>query len=95
MYAQNFAGYPQNDLLNYFTKHNNIPVYKIAFQYAADNEENKAALNFHLTKREEKDIIQSIHSAGNQQSFEHTLNLLTKTSFPDSVIYTTAPIKHK
>ena len=87
--------YSQNDLLNYFTKHNNIPVYKIAFQYAADNEENKAALNFHLTKREQKDIIQSIHSAGNQQSFEHTLNLLTKTSFPDSVIYTTAPVKHK
>ncbi len=85
--------YSQNDLLNYFTKHNNIPVYKIAFQYAADNEENKAALNFHLTKREEKDIIQSIHSAGNQQSFEHTLNLFAKTSFPDSVIHTMAPVK--
>lgn len=77
--------YSQNDLLNYYTTHNGNKVYKIAFQYAADNEENKAALNFHLTKREEKDIMSSIYSPGNQKSFQLTQSLFKKASFPDSV----------
>ena len=76
--------YSQNDLLNYYSKHSNYPVYKIAFQYAADNEENKAALNFHLTKREEKDIMKSIFSASNQKSFFQTLELFRHKSLPDS-----------
>ena len=77
--------YSQNDLLNYYTANNGHPVYKIAFQYAADNEENKAALNFHLTKREEKDIMKSIYSTGNQKSFRQTLDLFNKTTAPNPV----------
>ncbi len=69
--------YSQNDLLNYYTTNNGNRIYKIAFQYAADKEENKAALSFHLTRREEKDIVSSIHSAGNQKSFQQTLELLS------------------
>lgn len=77
--------YFQNDMLNYYATRNGSPVYKIAFQYATDNEENKAALNFHLTKREEKDIMISIHSQSNQQSFRQTLQLLNATKQADSL----------
>lgn len=67
--------YFQNDMLNYFTTRSGVPVYKLAFQYATDKEENKAALNFHLTKREEKDIMISVNSEYNQKSFQRTLEL--------------------
>lgn len=70
--------YSQNDLLNYYTTNNGNPVYKIAFQYAADNQEDKAALSFHLTKREEKDIVNSIHSPSNTKGFQQMLDLFNK-----------------
>jgi hypothetical protein len=76
--------YSQNDLLNFYSKHSSYPVYKIAFQYAADNEENKAALNFHLTKREEKDIMQSVFSTTNQTSFFKMLELFKHKKLPDT-----------
>jgi Patatin-like phospholipase len=77
--------YSQNDMLNYYTTRSGSPVYKIAFQYAADNEENKAALNFHLTKREEKNIISSLRSSSNQQSFRKTLELFKLSTKTDSI----------
>ena len=67
--------YSQNDMLNYYATRSGSPVYKIAFQYAAGNEENKAALNFHLTKREEKDIMNSIYSTSNTNSFKRLIEL--------------------
>ena len=70
--------YFQNDMLSYFVTKSGIPVHKIAFQYAAEKEEKKAALNFHLTKREEMDIISSIKSADNQKSFQQLQQLLAK-----------------
>ncbi|HUR66939.1 MAG TPA: hypothetical protein VMZ03_11385, partial [Chitinophagaceae bacterium] len=76
--------YSQNDMLNYYTTTSSNKVYKIGFQYVTDKEENKAALNFHLTKREEKDIISSIHSAANQKSFKQVLDLLNKKYVPAS-----------
>lgn len=76
--------YSQNDLLNYYTTNNNIPVYKIAFQYAADNQQDKAALSFHLTKREEKDIVGSIHSPSNTKGFQQMLDLFSKKNAADS-----------
>lgn len=76
--------YSQNDLLNYYTTNNSIPVYKIAFQYAADNQQDKAALSFHLTKREEKDIVGSIHSASNTKGFQQMLDLFSKKNMVDS-----------
>jgi hypothetical protein len=74
--------YSQNDMLNYYSATSTNKVYKVAFQYSTDKEENKAALNFHLTKREEKDIISSIHSAANQRSFKQVLDLLNKKYVP-------------
>ncbi|MBM3415906.1 MAG: hypothetical protein FJY20_05560 [Bacteroidetes bacterium] len=70
--------YSQSELLNFYTAYSGNRVYKIVFQYATDKEENKAALNFHLTKREEKDIISSIRSAANQKSFRQAAELLNR-----------------
>lgn len=67
--------YFQNDMLSYYSTQPGNKIHKIAFQYAADNEENKAALNFHLTRREEKDIMGSILSPMNQKSFEEVMAL--------------------
>lgn len=70
--------YFQNDMLTYFTTENGINIHKVIFQYTSDNEENKAALNFHLTRREQKDIISSVHSPGNQKSFAELLRLFNQ-----------------
>jgi len=68
--------YFQNDMLSYYTTHSGVPVHKILFQYAADKEENKAALNFHLSKQERIGIIASVNSPINTNSFEKLLWLL-------------------
>ena len=68
--------YFQNDMLSYYAEHPGRTVHKILFQYASDNTENKAALNFHLSKREKKDIRLSVNSFANAQSFEQLKKLL-------------------
>jgi len=68
--------YFQNDMLSYYAEHPGRTVHKILFQYASDNTENKAALNFHLSKREKRDIISSVNSSANAQSFEQLKKLL-------------------
>lgn len=67
--------YFQDDMLSYYTKHNKT-IHKVLFEYAADKEENKATLNFHLSKRERKDVVHSITSYANTKSFERALDLL-------------------
>ncbi len=61
--------YFQNDMLSYYAEHPGRTVHKVLFQYASDKEENKAALNFHLSKREQKDIVNSVNSVANERSF--------------------------
>lgn len=68
--------YFQNDMFSYYTQHPGRKVHKILFQYAADKEENKAALNFHLSRRERLDIMASVNSFSNQQNFRQLLQLL-------------------
>jgi hypothetical protein len=68
--------YFQNDMLSYYGENPAHKVHKILFEYAADKEENKAALNFHLSKRERKDIIHSIRSVSNQRNFKKVTELL-------------------
>ncbi len=70
--------YFQNDMLSYYGKDNDIALHKILFEYAADKEENKAALNFHLSKRERNDVMNSIRSVANTRSFNKTVELLMK-----------------
>jgi hypothetical protein len=66
-------------MLSYYAEHPGRTVHKILFQYASDNTENKAALNFHLSKREKRDIISSVNSPANAQSFEYLKKLLGTT----------------
>ncbi|MFC0774429.1 hypothetical protein [Terrimonas alba] len=68
--------YFQNDMLSYYSEHPGRTVHKVLFQYASDNEENKAALNFHLSKREKKDITISVNSSANARSFRELKRLL-------------------
>ncbi len=78
--------YSQNELLNSYTAFGGNTVYKIAFEYASDKEENKAALNFHLTKREERDILSSLYSSANQDGFKRVVSLLDKMNARDSAV---------
>ena len=75
----------QNDMLSYYSDEDGRNVHKITFQYAADREENKAALSFHLTLREEKDIMASVFSSTNAESSQKLVELLKSRSQPDSV----------
>jgi hypothetical protein len=72
--------YFQNDMLSYYGEHPGRKVNKVLFQYAAANEENRAALNFHLGKREKLDIIASVNSQTNQTSFKKLLELLKQNN---------------
>jgi hypothetical protein len=60
-------------------------IHKVTFQYAADKEENKAALSFHLTLREEKDIIASVRSAYNMESTRRLMALISPQQMRDSI----------
>jgi hypothetical protein len=70
--------YFQNDMLSYYAEQPDRKIHKILFEYAADKEENKAALNFHLSKRERKDIVSSVKSISNQRSFSRLMELLQR-----------------
>ena len=76
--------YFQNDMLSYYSEHPGRTVYKVLFQYAADKEENKAALNFHLSRRERLDIMHSVNSYFNAQSFKQLLQLLEENESPEA-----------
>jgi len=68
--------YDQNNLLSYYAENKQHNIYKLNFQYASAHEEGKAALNFHLTQREKKDILQSLNSPFNQKSSQMYKQLL-------------------
>lgn len=70
--------YFQNDMLSYYAEHPGRKLHKVLFQYASDKEENKAALNFHLSKREKLDIMNSVNSHSNEQGFIRLMQLLVK-----------------
>jgi hypothetical protein len=70
--------YFQNDMLSYFAQHASHSIYKIIFQYATEKEEDKAALNFHLTQREKKNIMSSPDYQFNRESFLQMINLFNK-----------------
>ena len=59
--------YFQNDMLSYYTKNLPYNFYKVSLQYVADNEESKAALNFHLTQSEKTNIAFAMNSEYNKK----------------------------
>ena len=68
--------YAQNDMTSYFINSRGFTFSKVDFQYIPDKEENKAALNFHLTQREKRDIGASLNSKTNSESFKRVAELL-------------------
>ncbi len=75
--------YFQNDMYSYFSMNSQFPIHRIIFNYSSSKEENTAALNFHLTQREKKDILASVGTEGNKNSFSKIIELLNATA--DSV----------
>ncbi len=53
-------------------------LYKITFQYIARNEDEKAALNFHLTQREKINILQALDNETNSNGYKAFTTLLKK-----------------
>jgi hypothetical protein len=68
--------YFQADMENYFVSNSEFPIHKISFQYIPKKEENKAALSFHLSEREKRDIAASLDSKHNQENFARLIELL-------------------
>jgi hypothetical protein len=67
----------QDDELIYYPdrKHK---IYKINLQYTTSKEQNKAALSFHLSQSEKKDILNSVNSPGNMAGFQKIIKLFSK-----------------
>ena len=74
--------YFQNDLLSYYTQNAGHPITKIIFQYATERKEDKAALNFHLTQREKKNIMSSPDFLLNKESIEKVSMLFAQKDLP-------------
>ena len=72
--------YFQSDLTHYFTTKSGYPIHKLTFQYIPSKEENKAALSFHLSEREKRDVKASLESKHNQQSFSRLMQLLQQNN---------------
>ena len=68
--------YFQNDMYTYYASSSGHPIHKITLQYSSNKSENRAALNFHLSKREKNDIAASVNSKENQAGFQKALQLL-------------------
>jgi hypothetical protein len=68
--------YGQTDMTSYFYLNSTFPVHQYTFQYIPKKEEDKAALNFHLTRREKRDIALSLGSTTNKITFEKVLTML-------------------
>lgn len=62
--------YFQTDQFSYFKDHHNINLHRISFMYTPEKPEKGAALNFHLTAREKRDIIMSFQSEVNKESLK-------------------------
>ncbi|MCX8019788.1 MAG: hypothetical protein N2747_04770 [Chitinophagaceae bacterium] len=77
--------YLHAELLGAYSATEPYPIYKVVFEYVSNNKENKAPLNFHLTKQEEKDILSSVYSDNNRKSFQKTLEILNKNPIADTV----------
>jgi hypothetical protein len=62
--------YNQNDLLSLSQSIMGDHFFNLCFQYIPEKEDARAALNFHLTKSEKKDIAVAVESAANRKTFD-------------------------
>lgn len=68
--------YYQSDQLSYFNRNNDSLLQKITIQYKPSTIEKGAALNFHLSAREKRDIMQSFNSDVNAAAIKKMQQLL-------------------
>ena len=74
------SDYYQEQLTAYADNSFQFPFQRVVFAYIPEKEEKTAALNFHLTNIEKKDIAEAMHSPMNQQSLQIIHNLQTITN---------------
>ncbi|RYY68207.1 MAG: hypothetical protein EOO13_12945 [Chitinophagaceae bacterium] len=74
-YLQN---YNQTEQFNYFDQDNELRLKKITIRYKPEKAEDGAALNFHLSAREQKDIVQSFYSPVNKMALDTLCALLKR-----------------
>jgi hypothetical protein len=68
--------YAQSDMASYLTTTSPFPIHTVSFQYTPQNPDNKAALSFHLSQREKRDVVNSVHSQINRDNFALLQSLL-------------------
>jgi hypothetical protein len=51
-------------------------LHRIDFMYVPEKEDNGAALNFHLTAREKRDVMQSFNNSNNQEALKKVMEML-------------------
>ncbi len=68
--------YYQADQFNYFKNSVNFSMYKSVIMYLPEKQEQTAALNFHLSRREKRDIVASYTNVQNQKEVFKIANLL-------------------
>ncbi len=79
--------YFQSDMTNYFISKSGYPIHKLTFQYIPSKQENKAALSFHLSEREKRDVKSSLDSRHNRESFNRLVQLLgTRNTVPANYV---------
>ncbi|HEX6432232.1 MAG TPA: patatin-like phospholipase family protein [Niastella sp.] len=71
--------YSQNDLMGLAQSMMGNYFYSLCFQYTPEKNDARAALNFHLTKSEKKDIASALKSIRNQQTFAQFNRLIKKS----------------
>ncbi len=68
--------YFQTDQFNYYKQHADTTIKRISIMYMPQNLEKSAALNFHLSAREKRDIGQSFNNEVNRKALEQVVKLL-------------------
>ena len=71
-----FQDYAETDQFSYMHDQIDSALHRIIFMYVPENEDNRAALNFHLTVMEKKDVEESFHNSYNQAMLKKLLDLL-------------------
>lgn len=71
-----FQSYQQEYVKDYAPNFLQRKLHYITLQYIPEEKSKMAALNFHLTTRERKDILNSIHHPSNQKAITEILQLL-------------------
>lgn len=73
------SDYYQEELTAYAENSFQFPFQRVVFAYVPAQQEKTAALNFHLTNIEKKDIAEAMHSPLNQQALQviHNMQIIT------------------